>query len=168
MKGWKFKRYTALTFFASGQLQGSRVTWHRIHHFPEHPKSLTIACHVSRQWELKQALEINEIAQLKWMQVGQVSGYLYFPLKAKNIWQASDWNRRRVPNFRTLVKNWKVLANQLLAIKSDWTENKKITFDRAKEAKVHIIIYHKQTCNCTHYFSLVSTYKNNSFSWQFY
>ena len=76
MKGWKFKRYTALTFFASGQLQGSRVTWHRIHHFPEHPKSLTIACHVSRQWELKQALEINEIARLKWMQVGQVSGYL--------------------------------------------------------------------------------------------
>ena len=34
---------------------------------------------------------------------------LHFYLKAKNIWQMSDWNRKRVPNVRILVENCKLL-----------------------------------------------------------
>ena len=34
---------------------------------------------------------------------------LHFCLKAKKIWQMSDWNRKGVPNVRTLVENCKLL-----------------------------------------------------------
>ena len=34
---------------------------------------------------------------------------LHFYLKAKNIWQMSDWNRKRAPNVRILVENCKLL-----------------------------------------------------------
>ena len=47
------------------------------------------------------------------MQLGQFSEskskLLCFHLKAKNVWWMSDWNRERVPNFRTLVENCKLL-----------------------------------------------------------
>ena len=83
--------------------------------FTQYKKNLFTVVIARRQgdpeshWAYGRATSLTLINKVKKKCCECAARLLHFRLKTKKVWRTSDWNRKRVPNFRTLVKNCKLL-----------------------------------------------------------